>query len=78
MREHKKHVRRILAKLYEFGIQADVKKCEFHVTETKYLSLIISKDSIKIDPAKVKVIKNWSTPKRVKDMCAFVRFCNFY
>lgn len=53
-------------------------KCKFYIIETKYLDLIISKDSIKIDLAKVKAIKNWSTPKRVKDMRAFVRFCNFY
>ena len=32
-------------------------KCEFHVTETKYLGLIISVDNIKMDPAKVDTIK---------------------
>ena len=78
LREHKKHVRSVLAKLQEFSIQADINKCKFHVTETKYLSLIISKDGIKIDPAKVKTIKNWSTLRRVKDIQAFVGFCNFY
>ena len=56
--EHKEHVRLVLAKLREFGIQADVDKCEFHVTETKYLGLIISTDGIKIDPAKVEAIRN--------------------
>ena len=68
----------MLAKFQKFGIQADVNKCKFYVTETKYLDLIISKDSIKIDPAKVEAIKNWSMPKRVKDVWAFVGFCNFY
>ena len=76
--EHKEHVCSILVKLCKFGIQADVDKCKFHVTETKYLSLIISKNSIKIDPAKVEAIKNWSTPKQVKDVQAFIGFCNFY
>ena len=68
----------MLAKLREFGIQVDIDKCEFYVTKTKYLSLIISKNGIKMDSAKVKVIKNWSTPKHVKDVRAFVGFCNFY
>ena len=54
--EHKEHVRLVLAKLREFGIQADVDKCEFHVTETKYLGLIISTKGIKIDSAKVEAI----------------------
>lgn len=68
----------MLAKLCEFDIQVDVDKCEFHITKTKYLGLIISKDGIKIDFAKIKAIKNWSTPKHVKNVRAFVGFCNFY
>ena len=53
-------------------------KCEFHVTETKYLGLIISTDGIKMDPAKVEAIQNWSTSTCVKDVRAFIGFCNFY
>ena len=78
LREYKEHVRLVLAKLREFGIQADVDKCEFHVTETKYLGLIISTDGIKMDSAKVEAIRNWSTPTCVKDVRAFIGFCNFY
>ena len=76
--EHKEHVCPMLAKLYKFDIQANINKCEFHVTKMKYLGLIISKNGIKVDPAKVEAIKNWSTPKCMKDMCTFVGFCNFY
>ena len=78
LRKHKEHVRLVLAKLREFGIQADVDKCEFYVTETKYLGLIISTEDIKMDPAKVKAIQDWSTPTCVKDVRAFIGFCNFY
>ena len=65
----------MLAKLQEFGIQTDMDKCEFHVTETKYLGLIISTDGIKMDPAKVKAIWNWSTPTCVRDVQGFIGFC---
>lgn len=58
MQEHKERVPSVLAKLCKFGIQTDVNKCKFHVTETKYLDLIISKDGIKMNPAKVEAIKN--------------------
>ena len=57
LKEHKDHVRLVLAKLREFGIQTDVDKCEFYVTKTKYLGLIISTKEIKMDPAKIKTIK---------------------
>ena len=56
MQDHKEHVRLVLAKLWEFRIQADVDKCEFHVTETKYLDLIINTKEIKIDSAKINTI----------------------
>ena len=70
----------MLAKLQKFEIQADVDKCEFHVTETKYQSLIISTDSIKIDFAKVEAIWNWNWNMStcIKDVKAFIGFCNFY
>ena len=58
LQEHKEHVCSVLAKLREFDIQANVDKCKFHVIKTKYLSLIINKDSIKINSAKIKAIKN--------------------
>ena len=58
MQDHKEYVRLVLAKFWEFGIQADVDKCEFYITETKYLGLIISTDNMKIDPAKVEGIWN--------------------
>jgi DNA polymerase III gamma/tau subunit len=36
-KEHIKHVRKILQRLREANIQADVNKCEFHITEIKFL-----------------------------------------
>lgn len=35
-------------------------------------------NSIIIDPARVKAIKEWLTPKSFKDMQIFIRFANFY
>ena len=62
LKEHKDHVRLVLAKLRVFGIPADIDKCEFHVTKTKYLELITSTKGIKMDPAKIKAIRQWDMP----------------
>ena len=62
LKEHKEHMRLVLAKFCEFDIQADVNKCKFHMTKTKYLGLIISTEGIKIDPAKIETIRQWDTP----------------
>ena len=78
LKDHKQHVRKVLTKLQEAGIQADVDKCEFHVTETKYLGLMISNDGIKMDPVKVDAIKQWDSPTCVREVRLFIGFCNFY
>lgn len=46
--EHQRHVRTVLQRLREHGLQASLKKCEFHVTETRYLGFIISTNGIKV------------------------------
>ena len=59
LKDHRLHVRQVLERLREAGIQADVDKCEFHVQETKFLGLIISTKGIQIDPHKVSTILDW-------------------
>ena len=78
MKEHQTHVQKVLTKLREAEIQADVDKCKFHVTKTKYLGLIISTNGIKMDPSKVDAIKSWDTPICVREVRSFIGFCNFY
>ena len=78
MKKHQTHVRKILAKLQEARIPADIDKCKFHMTKTEYLGLMISIDGIKIDPAKIDAIKQWNTPICIQEVCFFIGFCNFY
>ena len=54
--EHEIHVKRVLQKLHEADLQADITKCTFHVKEILYLELIIITEEIKIDSAKVSII----------------------
>lgn len=77
-KEHQAHVCKVLAALQKAGLQADINKCEFHVTEISYLGLIISTDGIRMDPKKVEAVQNWETPTCIKDVQAFIGFANFY
>ena len=60
--EHEDHVRKVLYRLRNAGLQADIKKCEFHVTKTKNLGLIISTEGLMVDPEKVAIVKGWLPP----------------
>jgi hypothetical protein len=76
--EHSEHVRKVLLRLRKAGLQADIKKCEFNVTRTKYLGFIISTGGIEVDPEKVEAICNWKYPTTIKGVQSFLGFCNFY
>ncbi len=78
LEEHKIHVRSVLSKLREAGLQVDITKCEFHVQEVKYLGLIVSTKGISMDPDKVQAVTEWPTPRNIKDVQAFLGFANFY
>ena len=54
--EHEVHVNRILQKLREVGLQADITKSEFHITQVLYLRLIITTEGVRMDPSKVDTI----------------------
>jgi hypothetical protein len=76
--EHEYHIKKVLERLHNTGLQIDLKKYEFYVTRTKYLGFIISTDGIKVDPEKISVVKNWKPLIIVKNIQFFLGFCNFY
>ena len=76
--KHDAQVKKVLQRLKEAELQADIKKSEFSVQSTKFLGFIISTEGIAMDPEKVAVVKNWPVPKSVKEIQSFLSFCNFY
>lgn len=76
--EHIRHVTTVLERLRAAGLQADLKKCEFHVTQTKFLGFIIGTDGVATDPEKVAAVHEWKPPGTVKGVQSFLGFCNFY
>jgi Reverse transcriptase (RNA-dependent DNA polymerase) len=55
---YKQHVRLIIKALRDASLQLDIKKYEFEVIEITYLNIIVSTNSIRIDPAKIIAITN--------------------
>ena len=53
LKEYYKHIWAVLLSLKEVGLHLDITKYEFHIMEVKFLGLIISTDSICMDPAKI-------------------------
>lgn len=79
LEQHRGHVRQVLQRLQEAGLQLDISKCEFETQRTKYLGFIIEAEvGISMDPAKVEAITSWEAPKTIKGVQSFLGFANFY
>lgn len=76
--EHQEHVKKVLQRLLDAGLQIDIKKCEFHVQSVKFLGMIVTTKGIRMDPCKLEVIKDWAVPSNAKDISRFIGFLNFY
>jgi len=53
-------------------------KCDFNMEEIPILGVIVGKGQVKMEQEKIKVVKEWKTPTRVKDVKSFLGFTNFY
>jgi RNase H-like domain found in reverse transcriptase/Reverse transcriptase (RNA-dependent DNA polymerase)/Integrase zinc binding domain/Integrase core domain len=78
LRDHNGHVEKVLTRLREAGLQADIKKCEFNVIRTKYLGYILTTQGLEMDPDKVEPLKNWVRPTTVTGVKSYLGFCGFY
>jgi hypothetical protein len=66
--EHTRHVDEVICCLRAAGLQIDIGKSEFYTKKTKYLGLIISTDSMSMDPEKVQALQAWKDLTSVKEL----------
>ena len=53
-------------------------KCDFNMEEIPILGVVVEKEQVKMEQEKIKVVKEWKTPTKVKDVESFLGFTNFY
>ncbi len=78
LNEHQQIVKHVLQHLHENKLFLKAEKCKFEVLETEYLGIIISQDSVQMDPVKIAGIAEWPTPMKKKELQSFLGFTNFY
>ncbi len=78
LKEHRQIVKRVLQRLRENKLFLKAEKCEFEVLETEYLGIIISENSIRMDPIKIAGIAEWPMPTKKRELQSFLGFTNFY
>jgi len=53
-------------------------KCDFNIEEIPILRVIVGKRQVKMEQEKIKAVKEWKMPMKVKDIESFLGFANFY
>ena len=43
-----------------------------------FLGTVISREGLKMEPGKIKAVREWPKPKTIKEVQAFLGFANYY
>jgi len=78
LKEHWKVTRGVMELLCKNNLFLKPEKCEFEKTEVEYLGVIISQNSVKMDPVKVAGVTEWPILSNRKEVQSFLGFTNFY
>ena len=68
LQEHSDIVMDMLKFLKDNKLLVQTKKCLFYQKRIDYLGVIISKDSVEIDPAKIRGVTDWPEPSNKWDV----------
>jgi hypothetical protein len=78
LEHHKAEVAHILQKLKDNDLFLKPEKCQFHKDKVEYLSVIVGKGQVKMDPVKVQGITDWPVPTNLHKLRSFLGFENYY
>nr|GEU68966.1 putative reverse transcriptase domain-containing protein [Tanacetum cinerariifolium] len=76
--EPEEHIKLILELLKKKELYAKNFKCEFWIPKVQFLRHVIDSQGIDVDPAKIKSIKYWASPKTPTEICQFLGLDDYY
>ena len=76
--EHMLHVRLVLDLLRDNKYHIKLKKCEFEKSEVKFLGHLIGAEGVKVDPAKVAIIRDWQVPTNLNGVRSFIGLATYF
>ena len=76
--EHQSHLSVVLELLREHQLYAKLSKCEFWLSEVKFLGHVVSKSGVSVDPGKIESVLTWERPKNVFEIRSFLGLAGYY
>nr|GFC93961.1 putative reverse transcriptase domain-containing protein [Tanacetum cinerariifolium] len=77
-KEHEEHLKAILELLKKEELYAKFSKCEFWIPKVQFLGHVINSQGIHVDPAKIKSVKDWASPKSPTEIHQFLGLAGYY
>ncbi|GKG06065.1 hypothetical protein Tco_0326151, partial [Tanacetum coccineum] len=77
-KEHEEHLKAILELLKKEELYAKFSKSKFWIPKVQFLDHVIDSQGIHIDPAKIKSIKDWASPKTSTEIRQFLGLAGYY
>jgi hypothetical protein len=68
----------VLRRAKEIDVFFKIEKCEFVKEKVEFCGMIVSENSVEMDPVKVSGITEWPRPTTVREVRKFLGFCNYY
>ncbi|XP_052740236.1 uncharacterized protein LOC112054640 [Bicyclus anynana] len=76
--QHLIDLNEVFAKLRDFNLRANRKKCQFGCSKIKYLGHLIVPEGIKTDMDKISAIANRPEPRNLKQLISFLQTASWY
>ena len=76
--EHEYHLRIVLQLLRDQQLYAKFSKCEFWLTDVRFLGHVVSASGVSVDLEKVEAMMSWDRPKSVFEIRSFLGLAGYY
>ena len=76
--EHLANLEEVLSRLRRARLKLKPTKCHLMKGEVNYLGYLVSPDRVAPDPAKIKAVKEYPTPRDVRKVRSFIGLASYY
>jgi hypothetical protein len=77
-KKHTNHVRLVLKRLKKYKLFAKLSKCDFDLKEVDYLKFIVKINDIRMNLARIAIVKKWVKSTTRQHVRTFLKFVEFY
>ena len=75
--EHERHLQEVLETLKREKLYAKFSKCDFWSREVQFLGHVVTREGIKVDPAKIEAVMKWETPRSPTEIRSFLGLAGY-